>query len=81
MKHKLSDLEITLIQMQTCAEFSVSMTELLSARRGGGICVPRHLAMTRAHDAGADYHQIGRAFGRDHSTVMHAVAKTRGATV
>lgn len=35
--------------------------------------VPRWAAMLAAHRGGASYAHIGRQFGRDHTTVMHAV--------
>jgi hypothetical protein len=35
----------------------------------------RHQAMKRAHDDGYSLPQIGRAFNRDHTTVVYAVRK------
>lgn len=37
----------------------------------------RWRAMKRAHEEGYSLPQIGRAFNRDHTTVLHAVRKVR----
>lgn len=67
----------TLSHIRSCvaAEFGVEVRELLSDRRANRVAVPRHVAMYLARRAtGYSLPQIGRDFGRDHTTVMHACA-------
>jgi chromosomal replication initiator protein len=62
------------IQDEVAAYFGVSVRDLLSQHRAGGIVLPRHVAifLAVAH-TDHSYPAIGRFFGgRDHSTVMHA---------
>lgn len=63
--------------MATVAQFySVNMSDLKSRDRHRVVALPRAVAMylTRRHTA-ASYHEIGRRFGKDHSTVVAAVKK------
>lgn len=56
--------------------FGVSERKIMSARRTADIVLPRQIGMAVAHRLryGSLPH-IGRAFGRDHTTVLHAVRK------
>ena len=58
-------------------EFTIN--DLISARRGDGVEVPRHVAMylSRALTL-KSFPTIGRAFNRDHTTVCSAVRKISG---
>ncbi len=65
---------IHMIQVIVVEHYSITLLELLSTK------VPRHLthirqvAMWLAYDMGAGGHlQIGSAFGRNHSTIIHGV--------
>jgi chromosomal replication initiator protein len=65
------------IQEQTCAAFGVSMDELLSASRAQPVAWPRQVAMYLARElTDATLPAIGRAFGKNHTTVMHACRRT-----
>jgi chromosomal replication initiator protein len=57
-----------------CDHFSLRPTDLRSRRRSQQVALPRQVAMylCRRH-MNASYPQIGQLFGRDHSTVIHAV--------
>ncbi|GGG30814.1 hypothetical protein GCM10010964_18400 [Caldovatus sediminis] len=58
----------------TAAAFGLPEAEIRSARRQGA--PPRHVAMALARRlTGASLPAIGRAFGRDHSTVLYAVRR------
>ena len=70
---------IASIQQAVCALFGISLQEMVSARRHKNLVSPRHLAiMLAAHLTSLSYPAIGRHFGnRDHTTIMHAVAKMK----
>jgi len=61
-----------------CAEFDLSITDLLSSRRLHGIVVARHVACYLAKTlTGMSLPEIGRRMGgRDHTTILHAIAAT-----
>lgn len=62
------------IQRAVCAEFNVTMDDIMSARRGAQIARPRQVAMYLSKlFTPLSLPQIGAKFGsRDHSTVIHA---------
>ena len=65
------------IQEQTCAAFGVSMDDLLSASRAQPVAWPRQVAMYLSRElTDATLPAIGRAFGKNHTTVMHACRRT-----
>lgn len=51
--------------------------QIVSQDRTKAIVHARHLAMFEAKEAGASLEEIGRAFGRDHTSVIHAVRAER----
>ena len=51
--------------------------QIVSQDRTKAIVHARHLAMFEAKEAGASLGEIGRAFGRDHTSVIHAVRAER----
>jgi hypothetical protein len=52
--------------------YGVSLTDLLSCRRGRSVARPRHVAMYLAKELTSfSLPAIGRMLDRDHSTVMH----------
>jgi len=60
-----------------CAQFSLRSTDLRSRRRSKHVAQPRQIAMYLCRRLlGASLPRIGQLFGRDHSTVLHAVATT-----
>lgn len=67
---------VSAIQRVVCQHFGVSHNELMSNRRDNRICNPRAIAMYLARELTTHgYPTLGKFFGRDHSSVMHAVRK------
>ncbi|MQX36848.1 helix-turn-helix domain-containing protein [Roseospira navarrensis] len=61
----------------TAEAWGVTRRDLLADRRAQNLAVPRQAAMTLARDLTmASLPVIGRAFDRDHTTVLHAVRRT-----
>jgi chromosomal replication initiator protein len=61
---------------KVAAAFGVTAKELLGPSRLRRVLVPRQVAMFLAREAcGLSFPRLAAAFGRDHSTVMHAVRK------
>jgi chromosomal replication initiator protein len=62
------------VQHAVCAEFAISLAELLSPSRAADVTWPRQLAMYLAREhTSASLPAIGARFGgRGHTTVMHA---------
>ncbi len=57
----------------TADEFGLLVEEVLSARQTEDVVLARHVAMHLARRLTRhSYPAIGRRFGRDHTTVMHA---------
>lgn len=64
---------IRLIIGRVCKEWNIDLIELLSHRRQHYLCVPRQVAMAVALKlTPLSSMQLGRHFGRDHSTILHA---------
>ena len=73
---KISDRPITVTEIQyaVCGHYQIGLTDLKSTRRERRIARPRQLAMYLAKTlTPLSLPDIGKAFGRDHTTVMHAV--------
>jgi chromosomal replication initiator protein len=67
---------VTDVQEAVCAVLHLSSDELLSTRRTPRIVRARQLAMYLARDlTGLSLSRIGSSFGRDHTTVYHAIQK------
>jgi chromosomal replication initiator protein len=65
------------VQRATCDAFDVTREELLSGARSQRLTWPRQVAMYLARElTDQTLPAIGRAFGRDHTTVMHACKRT-----
>jgi hypothetical protein len=65
----------TRIINETCLEHGIPREDLISPSRTQRLARIRQLAMWRCRQAGVSFPEIGRHFGRDHSTVLHAVRK------
>jgi chromosomal replication initiation ATPase DnaA len=64
-----------------CRYFGLSHAELVSRSRCAGVVQARHVAVFVAYEAGvATLPQIGKALGRDHTTVLNSVRKVREMT-
>jgi chromosomal replication initiator protein len=76
---KAHDRRVTIeeIQKRVAEHFSVRLTDMSSARRARAVARPRQVAMYLAKQlTSRSLPEIGRRFGnRDHTTVMHAVAR------
>ena len=71
-------MSIRIIQEKTAAAWGISLVALTGAQRLARLTLPRQAAMYLAYKAGGySFAQIGRAFGRDHSTVAHNVEAMR----
>jgi chromosomal replication initiator protein len=66
------------IQERTAEAFGISVAELVSTSRAGGVAWPRQIAMYLARELTEQtLPAIGRAFGgRNHTTVLHAYRRT-----
>ena len=70
---------LTAIQDAVCAVHGVSREDLLSARRSAPVTRARQQAMFLARElTPLSLTEIARGFGRDHTTVMHAVRQVAG---
>lgn len=62
------------VQSAVAAHYGISLAALLSPNRSRRIAHARQVAMWIAREElRRSFSEIGRAFGRDHSTVAHAV--------
>lgn len=74
--HFLPTKSIKKIQLQECAKAGITLAAMLSDSKIRKIAHPRMIAMARSREeTGKPLTVIGRAFNRDHSTVMHACNK------
>lgn len=67
------------VKRVVCAEFGITAAELESHQRGRRVVVPRQAAMLIAsRETTATLCEIGRRLGgRDHTTVMHGIARMK----
>ncbi len=63
------------IQSMVAADSGISVERMTSSRRDKPVVNARHAAMWLAREANYTLNDIGRAFGRDHTTVMHGVRR------
>ena len=69
---------IPLVEVRAaCAEAGLDRQAAISRDRRPEVTRRRHEAWRILRDAGHSYPRIGRAFGRDHSTVVHGVRVAR----
>jgi len=67
------------IQKRVASHFKVSRADILSSRRTPAMVRPRQIAMYLSkHLTQHSLPEIGRHFGRDHTTVLHAIQKIQG---
>lgn len=66
------------VQRLVCHHFQIRSTDLLSKDRSKTVAMARHVAMYLCKSSlQASYPEVGRAFGKDHTTVMSAVKKMK----
>jgi len=72
----MSDRAMQAIIARTAREFGVSPDHLTGRKRNQEIVRPRHVAMYLAFKMTRETAtSIGKAFNRDHTTVLHAIGK------
>lgn len=73
----VASVDMERISRTVCEHFGVERSDLFSRRRSRHIATPRQVAMylCRRH-LGTSFPRLGELFGRDHSTVVHAVGAT-----
>lgn len=65
-----------LIQQTVAEYYSITMAEMKAKRRSREISIPRQIAMYLTRElTEMSLTQIGAAFNRDHTTVIHACEK------
>jgi chromosomal replication initiator protein len=70
------------IQKRVASHFKVTRTDILSSRRTAAMVHPRQIAMYLSKLLTPhSFPEIGRRFGRDHTTVLHAIQKIQGLIV
>lgn len=69
------------IAIEVALEHRISFTKLTGRSRCSDLAHPRQEAMFRMRQVGFTQSQIGRFFGRDHSTVRHGVRAHAARTV
>ncbi len=64
------------VRAAVCAEWQISLRELMSRSRGARTAEPRHAAFLLAREVTPmSFPEIGRAFYRDHTSVLHGVRR------
>lgn len=67
-------MSIALIQRKTAQHFAIELSDMLGKSRIRRFARPRHLAIAIAYEhTGKSLPEIARAFGRDHTSVLHAI--------
>ncbi len=76
-ERSVKPISIGSIQQEVCKFYGISKTELVGSKRSQNLVYPRQIAMYLARElTDMSLPSIGAEFGgRDHSTVVHAVAK------
>lgn len=67
--------QISMVLEKTASAYGIEMDDLLSRTRRADIAVARQFAMHSLRVAGLSFPRIGKAFDRDHTTVIHAFNK------
>jgi len=74
VKDRSSQVTVESVQQVISAQFAVKLADLKSPKRTRALAFARQVAMYLARKlAGASLPAIGEKFGRDHSTVIHAI--------
>lgn len=74
VKDRGSQVTVESVQQVISAQFAVKMADLKSPKRTRSLAFARQVAMYLSRKlAGASLPAIGEKFGRDHSTVIHAI--------
>lgn len=72
----MADTAAVLVATVVASHFGLEACDIFSVRRSRSVADARMVAIYFARTLlGRSYPELGRAFARDHSTVMHAVQK------
>lgn len=72
----MSRVTIAQIQQATAAHFGIALSRMLCRKRDRELSRPRQVAMWLAHETTEkSLNQIGSAFKRDHTTVLHGIRR------
>ena len=63
------------ITARVAGEFKMMTSELRGSNRTRNLQLPRRIIWCELKDRGYSFPQIGRFFGRDHSSIQHGVRK------
>jgi chromosomal replication initiator protein len=73
-KRNINDFKVSVIIDIVCKEFKVELSDLRSVSKKSTFRHPRHVAMhLLRHQSGLKLTDIGRLFGRHHTTVINAL--------
>jgi len=64
--------EVARIRVAVARLYGLTPAEISGQSRHRGVAIPRQIAMALAYEAGLSLPQIGKAFARHHTTVLHA---------
>lgn len=74
----MSDLAALSVAAVVAADYGLEAADLFCARRTATVSEARHVAMSVLREVyRRSYAEVGRAFARDHSTVVAAVRRVR----
>ena len=69
-------LDINTIISRVSTYYAVSRDDIMGTSRRADICLPRQIIQYLAYkNTGLSYPEIGKVFGRDHTTVMNSIKK------
>lgn len=69
-------IDINMIISRVCTYYAVSRDDIMGTSRRADICLPRQIIQYLAYkNTGLSYPEIGKVFGRDHTTVMNSIKK------
>ena len=60
-----------------CQQYNVDPDLVKSQTRKREIVLPRQIIMYKLHKLGLGYADIGKLFGKDHTTILHSVRKIK----
>lgn len=70
----MADVGCVVVATVVARRLGYELDDVLGQSRSSGVARARHLAMAVARSTlGRSYHELGRAFSRDHTSVVHAV--------
>jgi hypothetical protein len=65
------------VKLLVCQRFQISRRDLMGRSREERVAWPRQVAMFLARDMGFTWHEVGRAFNRDHGTAISGCERVK----